>query len=236
MHKKVIHVVLYLALLSIITTGCGKKAESKPATPAPAARPVKHAVKAVEKAAPKRPAPSTAPITEERVLFSFENSLGGWEIPDWALEKDDHVARAIEISEDFASEGKKSMKVDVEFTGGRWMSSVLELEQYLDFSPYRQIAVDVYVPKDVPLGLRAKFVLTVGENWKFTEMNRAVPLVSGEWVTIKGNIEPGSYDWKRTVPDENFRADVRKIVVRVESNKRPAYTGPIYIDNIRIGK
>jgi len=47
---------------------------------------------------------------------------------------------------------------------------------------------------------------------------------------------PGSYDWKRTVPDESFRADVRKIVVRIESNRRPIYKGPVYIDNVKIGK
>ncbi|MFH1552340.1 MAG: hypothetical protein ABID83_01705, partial [Candidatus Omnitrophota bacterium] len=72
-------------------------------------------------------------------------------------------------------------------------------------------------------------------NWKFVEMSRSVPLIPGEWVTITANIEPGSYDWKRIVPDETFAGDVRKIAIRIESNNKPAYTGPIYIDNVRAG-
>jgi hypothetical protein len=40
-------------------------------------------------------------------------------------------------------------------------------------------------------------------------------------------------DWKRTKVDKEFKADVRKVAVRIESNKTP-YTGPIYIDDIRV--
>ena len=103
-------------------------------------------------------------------------------------------------------------------------------------SPYRVISTDIYIPSDAPDGLKARFVLTVGENWKFVEMSRSVPLVPGKWVTLTANIEPGSYDWKRVVPDEAFAQDVRKIAFRVESNKKPQYTGSVYVDNVRCGK
>ena len=54
---------------------------------------------------------------------------------------------------------------------------------------------------------------------------------------VKGqSLEDGSLDWKRAEVNEAFRQDIRKVVVRVESNKRPEYNGPIYIDNIRVGK
>lgn len=183
------------------------------------------------------PAPPKRTITEERTLFGFEGAdLDGWEIPYWALEKDDHVGKSIEVSKDFASERESSLKINCDFTGGRWTTALIEVERYMDFSGYDQIAVDIYIPKDTPLGLRAKLIITVGEDWKFTEMTRGIPLIPGEWVAIKADISPGSYDWKRTVPDEAFRADVRKIVIRIESNKRPVYKGPVYIDNLRIGK
>jgi len=244
MKKNVITFLSAFICISIILTGCAKKEE-----------PLKEAVKEEPKA-PKVflrveeqktepastketsdvPVPSEAPITEERVLFSFEKDVSGWEVPDWALDKDDHVAETLDISTDFASEGEKSLKVDCNFPGGIWSAAVIEHEQYMDFSPYREITVDIYIPEDTPLGLRAKMILTVGEKWKFTEMTRAIPLVPGEWTTIKASIDLGSYDWKRTVVTEEFRQDIRKMVVRVESNRRPVYSGPVYVDNIKLGK
>ena len=46
----------------------------------------------------------------EEVLFSFERGLEGWEIPDWAYEKPDHVQKDIESSKDYASNGNASLK------------------------------------------------------------------------------------------------------------------------------
>ena len=206
-------------------SGCGVREEKKVSPRA--------AEEAKEEA---RPEPSTKPITEERTFYDFEGELGGWEVPMWALGKSDYVAKDVEISEDVASKGNSSMKMDTDFPGGAWTAGLVEIQQYLNMSRYRVISADLYLPKNAPIGLKVKLILTVGNNWKFVEMSRSAPLIPGEWVTITANIEPGSYDWKRTVPDESFRADVRMIVVRIESNRRPVYEGPVYIDNIKIGK
>ena len=48
---------------------------------------------------------------EETVLFGFENGLEGWEIPDWAYEKPDHVQKSLEQSTSVASEGEKLLTV-----------------------------------------------------------------------------------------------------------------------------
>ncbi|OGW74979.1 MAG: hypothetical protein A2Z72_07630 [Omnitrophica bacterium RBG_13_46_9] len=241
MRRESVIVFAVLAIISLMITGCGKKAGPRKTHPAKQQETVKSEVVSKsagdEETAPeKTPALSDKPITEEKVLFSFEQDVGDWEIPCWAMDKDDHVAKSIDVSKDVASEGECSMKIDCDFPGDAWTAAVIELEQFLDFTPYREIVVDIYVPKDTPLGLRSKIILTVGDDWMFTEMARTVPLVPGEWVEVIGNIEPGSYDWKRTVPDESFRADIRKIVVRIESNRRPIYKGPVYIDNVRIRK
>jgi len=226
MRRSVATFVAIFITLGLITGGCAKKEETTLAMK-----------KALEKEAVRKTAvPSQAPITEERTLFSFEESSQGFEIPAWTQDKDDHVAESIEVSKDFATDGIASLKIECDFPGGMWSNGLVELEQYLDFTPYRQIAVDVYVPKNAPLGLRAKIILTYGEKWQFTEMNRVIPLIPGEWVTIKANIGPGSYDWKKVIPDENFRGDIRKLVIRIESNRQPIYKGPVYIDNLRIGK
>ena len=179
---------------------------------------------------------STLSRAEEKVLFSFEKDAQGWEIPEWALEQEDHVGKTVEVSKDVAKEGKNSLKMMTVFPGKLWTAAIVEDFEYFDWTAYKTISADIYIPKEAPVGLKAKFILTVGESWKFTEMARSVPLVPGEWVTISSNLMTGSEDWKRTVVDDNFRKDVRKIAVRVESNKKPEYNGPIYIDNIKLTK
>ena len=173
---------------------------------------------------------------EEKVIFGFEKDAQGWEIPEWALEQEDYVAKTIEVSKDFAKEGKGSLKVVSAFPGKTWTASLVEDFEYFDWTPYKAVSVDIYIPKEASVGLKAKIIVTVGEGWKFTEMARSAALIPGEWVTITANLMPESEDWKKTVVDDNFRKDVRKIAIRVESNKKPEYNGPIYIDNVRLTK
>ncbi len=172
----------------------------------------------------------------EDVLFSFEGGTEGWEIPDWAYEKPDHVQEAINISEEFASNGANSLEVEAVFPGGRWAGAIVETMQYFDWSEYNKLACDIYLPADAPLGLKAKFILTVGDNWQWVEMSRSYDLKPGEWVTVEADIAPGSIDWRRVEVGEAFRQDIRKIDIRVESNNKPAYSGPFYIDNVRVIK
>jgi hypothetical protein len=173
-------------------------------------------------------------MSAEKVLFGFEKDTQGWEVPEWALEQEDYVAKTVDVSDDVANEGRKSLRVIAVFPGKVWSAALVEDFEYFDWTPYKTIHCDVYLPANAPEGLRAKLVLTVGEGWKFTEMARAIPLVPGKWVTISANLRPGSEDWKKTVVDDNFRKDVRKVAIRIESNKKPAYEGPIYIDNVKL--
>ncbi len=193
--------------------------------------------KAGDEAVKEVPVPSSAPITEERTFYNFEREdLSGWEVPMWALGKGDYVAKEVSMSKEVASKDTASMEIDADFPGGTWTAALVEIQQYLDLSRYRVISADIYIPPGAPMGLKAKIILTVGSNWKFVEMSRSIPLMPGEWVTVTANIEPGSYDWKRVVPDEEFAKDVRKIAIRIESNRKPEYTGPIYVDNVRVGR
>jgi hypothetical protein len=178
----------------------------------------------------------TAHAQESTVLFDFETGLQGWAVPDWAYEKPDHVQQEISASDAVASSGTKSLKMEVDFPGGRWTGGIVEIMQYFDWSDYSAIACDLYIPADAPAGMKAKMILTVGDSWKWVEQARAVNLKPGQWVTLKGDLKPGSIDWRRVVVDEGFRQDIRKIDIRVVSNNKPAYTGPIYIDNVRVIK
>jgi len=173
-------------------------------------------------------------FAEARVLYDFEAGLQGWEIPDWAYEQEDYVGEALDVSGDFASEGGSSLAVTANFPGGAWKGAIVEVMEYMDWTPYETISCDIFVPADAPTGLKAKIVLTVGDSWKWAEMSRSTKLTPGEWVTITANLLPGSMDWKRLNPTDEFRADVRKIDIRVESNRKPVYNGLFYIDNIKV--
>ncbi|MFH1846678.1 MAG: glycan-binding surface protein [Candidatus Omnitrophota bacterium] len=171
---------------------------------------------------------------EASVLFDFEDGLQGWDIPDWAYEKPDHVQQSLDVSDKYSSEGISSMEVEVDFPGGRWTGAVVEIMQFFDWSDYSQVACDIYIPSDAPEGLKAALILTVGDTWKWVEMSRSYNLEPGQWVTIVGDLKPGSLDWRRIEVTDAFRGDVRKIDIRVQSNNKPAYTGSIYIDNVRV--
>ena len=108
---------------------------------------------------------SVSAHAEERVLFGFEKDTQGFEIPEWAMEQEDHVAKSIEVSKDVASEGKQSLKVDCAFPGKVWTAALVEDFEYFDWTPYKAVSVDIYIPKTAPVGLKGKMVFTVGENW-----------------------------------------------------------------------
>jgi len=174
------------------------------------------------------------PVSTGKVVFGFEEEIPSWEIPEWCFEKEEYVAESIAVSKKFAKEGKSCLEIMSKFPGGKWTAVYVEVQQYFDWTPNKTLSVDIYLPTDAPFGLQARFILTVGENWTWTEMSRLVKLMPGEWTTLTANLVPGSTDWRRTQVSDEFRADVRKLGIRIESNMRPAYTGPIYIDNLRL--
>ena len=144
------------------------------------------------------------------------------------------MARSFNPVRGGASSGSGSMELSVEFPGGRWTGALVEIQQYLNLDGYDRISADIYLPPGCPEGLRGKIIFTVGEDWRFVEMSRSAKLVPGEWTTITASISDGSMEWKRTSVDSSFREDVRKVAIRIESNNKPAYSGPILIDNIRV--
>lgn len=172
----------------------------------------------------------------EIVVYGFEGGLDGWAIPDWARTSGDYVARQVSVSQEYPEEGQSSLKLQTEFPGDRWAGAYVEREvEVTDWGAFGYVAVSIYLPADAPSGLQGRIILTVGEKWQWTEMNRGVPLEPGQWTTITADLKPGSMDWK-FFPDEAFRKDVRKLGVRIESNQRPAYQGPVFLDHVRVGE
>lgn len=174
-------------------------------------------------------------LSKEITLYSFEKDPQGWEIPDWAMGKKDNASDGIGISEFQASSGKYALELSVNFRlSEAWQGAYVErVTDVTDWGLFKYISIDVFLPKDAPRGLRARIVLTVGEDWKWTEMNKSIPLAPGEWTVLKADLTGDSLSWRRFITD-SFRADVKKIGVRVESNGAVVYKGPVYIDNVRL--
>ncbi|MBD3426740.1 MAG: hypothetical protein GF409_05875 [Candidatus Omnitrophica bacterium] len=202
---------------------------------------------------------------QEEIRFDFEQSQEGWKIPDWAFYQGDHVAISTEVTAEEASSGENSLQVDCEFPGNRWAAALVEFKvekglpflglegyeeikklEYLDLTGYKNISVDVYLPRKAPAGLiQARIILTVGEGWLFTEMRYAVPLERGKWTTIQAKLdtpEDESSEWKGRKEKKliHHQDKVRKIAIRIEYDAAPPhrigrkYHGPIYIDNLLI--
>ena len=173
-------------------------------------------------------------LAAQTMIGDFEGDQTAWVIPDWEREKTDHVAKDAGLSDEVAKGGKKSLKLNVGFSGKKsWEAAYVELEEPLNLVSNSKLAVDVYLPKDAPSGLAAQFCLSVGDNYVWAEQLKNIPLKPGEWTTIEVNIVPGSPEWKKIKVEESFRMEIQKIGVRVSSNKKAVYSGPIYIDNVR---
>lgn len=190
---------------------------------------------------------STHTFAGDRIQFDFEDDPKGWQIPDWAYYQDDHKAKNTEISTDVASTGSGSFKIDCDFPGDLWTAALVERERDMDLTDYETISVDVYLPKGAPRGkLLARFVLTIGDGWYFTEQRDVVPLIPGQWVTLTARLESEyseeQSDWKGRKHKSLYHHinKIKKIAVRIEYNASPPnfigprYEGPVYIDNLVI--
>lgn len=178
--------------------------------------------------------PLAALYAKEIILYNFEKDPQGWEIPDWMLGNKDNAGRQISISEFHSSAGKYSLEIAADFSGQGWESAYVErIVDVTDWTPFNFLSVDILLPKDAPQGLRARMVLVIGEEWKWIEMNRSIPLSPGEWTVVKVDLTSKSLAWRKFV-DDSFRSDVRKLGIRVESNGNIGYKGPVYIDNVKL--
>ncbi|MFH1238507.1 MAG: hypothetical protein V1653_00170 [bacterium] len=232
--------IIFLALMVTVslaspTFAARKRQATVKAEPAAAVETPAPAVKTTP--APQEPAaqPEADINRNEEVQFTFDKDTAGWEIPDWAFEKpQDYVASSLGVSKTYTKTGKGSLEIKANFPGKRWTGAYVEYVEYLDWNKYSEVAVDVFVPANATTGLMAKIILTQGEEWTWVEMRKPVLLTPGKWTTIRANLLPGSTDWRRVQPTEDWRSDIRKFGVRVESDKKAIYNGSVYIGNIRL--
>jgi hypothetical protein len=182
----------------------------------------------------------------DAINYNFEEGNDGWVIPDWAYYQSDHKAEVVEVSIKEASSGKGSLALMCDFPGDVWAAALVEHAEDLNLSKYSTISADIYLPKGAPKGIiQARFILTVGIGWHFTEMRQAVLLVPGRWTKLEAKLESEeaeASDWKGRKEKRLFHHinNVRKIAIRIEYDASPPYKtghrykGPVYIDNVVI--
>ena len=183
----------------------------------------------------------------EKILYSFEERTKGWVVPDWAREKSDYALRGASLSDMAASGGKSSLALNVDLPATTWGLSVVEVEGNFDWTGYKTLSCDIYLPGNAPSGITAKLAFTGGADSLWMVMAKPVRLVPGAWKTVSANITAKNMDWARIKIDkdgnitrmpaaaltaENIK-DVKKIAVHIESDRKD-YEGNIYLDTVKI--
>jgi len=172
----------------------------------------------------------------EIAIYGFEDGPQGWVIPKWAQTSMDYVTTELAVSPEHAQEGASALELRTHLPGERWTAAYVEREvEVTDWTPFGRVSVSAYLPAGAPSGLRGRIILTIGDQWVWTEMNRPVLLEPGQWTTITANLKPGSMDWK-FFPDDGFRKNIRRLGVRIESDKQPSYNGSVFLDNVRLAE
>ena len=184
--------------------------------------------------------------TPEEIRFTFDEGIEGWKVPDWAFEKRDYVAGEVQLTEKKVKSGSGALEIKCDFPGNRWTAALVELEGNMDFSPYDEMSVDIFIPRGAPKGFfKARFVMTVGVGWHFIEMREPVELMPGKWITLKTKIEKEELmvsSWRGRGERRLFKHidAVKKVAVRIEYDASPPHTiggryhGPIFMDNMVI--
>ena len=184
-------------------------------------------------------------------IFDFENQdLDGWEIPDWATEQPDQVSYALNISDEQTyGNSLYSMELMCDFPGDSWAAAVVEYDRDIDFSGYKDITCEIFLPKKSKADgfIQARIILVAGP-WWWIEQRGATLLKPGKWTKLEAKLDvteanQRSY-WKRKSKDGmllNYRDQVKKVIVRIEYNASekyagPKYDGPIYIDDLQFNQ
>ena len=172
---------------------------------------------------------STASSAAPTVVFNFESaaqvttSIDGWQDGSCRAVSWLGAAGAPSQSNVRASEETYSLALPVNFTGGSWdqtgIDCPLAWPKPWDLSAYATISADVWVPFD---GVTAD--IGFNDSWN---PGPSRTLSSG-WNTVSSSILPGGDFGASGV------SSAKEILIRVIGHGPAAYTGPVYIDNVRL--
>jgi len=164
-----------------------------------------------------------------------------WYIPDRILSSSSRSINQLLVSDivdNSADIKSKSLELVVDFPRtNSWREIYIErLIDSEDWNIYRALSAKIFLPEDAPRNLKAKFILTCGRNWYWTEMKPRTSLKPGDWNLIEANLESISIDWRYRGDISELLKNVRKLGIRIESDYSRDYKGSIYVKDIELIK
>lgn len=179
------------------------------------------------------------------IEFDFEHGNQGWSIPEWTIHREDYVGKLMEISSDKFMEQNSAIKLMCDFPRKSWAAAIVEFEAKTGLEAKNVVSADIYIPgKARRCELKARIIITVGPDWKVME-GKFVHLEHGQWNKVAADFDDftlkagGGSDQNSSVSIEP--ESIKKIAIRIEREATPwnplrRYKGPVYIDNVTVGK
>ena len=168
------------------------------------------------------------------------NTYEEWYIPDRILSSGNRSINQLIVSNIDGPTGIKSkcLELMVDFPRiNSWREVYIErLIDEEDWTIYRALSAKIFLLKNAPKNLKAKFILTCGKNWYWAEMKPRVFLKPGSWNLIEANLESISVDWRYGGDVSDLVKNVRKLGIRIETNYSQNYQDSIYVKDIELIK
>lgn len=174
-------------------------------------------------------APNPTPTRQSKLLVDFETDITATSDP---LEASENRA-SINADAEFVAEGTKSLKLDLTDVA-EWKANylVIDLPQPIDIKGHQVLAMDVYVPAESLNPDSAE-----GGWWQFTpHITTTNPGDDSATTETWLGMRQMAAGWNHLVWDLKTGIDTKitRLAFAGNTNGARPYTGPIYVDNIRV--
>jgi len=169
-------------------------------------------------------APNPYPTRESKLLVDFESDVT---VTSDALGTGENRA-SINSDNLFIAEGSKSLKVDETGAAGGWRNHfTVTFPAPLDIKGYQVLSMDIFVPDD-----------SVSDSWYQFQPQVTTTSADDETMTTTTGYGPGNLHkgWNHLIWSLRTGTDTKLTQLTVMNNSGADYSGPIYVDNIRLYK
>jgi hypothetical protein len=176
-------------------------------------------------------APDPTPNRESKLLVDFENTTTVTSDPDAAGTN----LASTNTDAQFVAEGTKSLKLDLNGIGNYKDYFVIDLPQPVDIQGFQVLSMDVYAPNESLNNGDLSNTWFQFDPRPTTTTSLTDDTATGEVQYGPVNMHPG---WNRMIWTLKKGTDTKITRLAFAGNTNPdlPYTGPLYVDNIRVYK